>query len=123
MTRSAMVPRSVIDRKPPHGDPCNGCGACCMATTCDLGRHLFETSGPCPALMRDGPHTYRCGVMTVADERMREAAAVVIFAGEGCDARFNGEPINEQFHRECAARDAERKSIIQAARAMWGIPD
>lgn len=120
--RAFIAPRSMLERKPRHGAPCNGCGLCCVATKCDLGKHLFgDSQGACPALVRTGAHTYGCGVvMYVDDPGLREAAKLLLRVGEGCDARFNGEWVNHQYHRDCDKKDSERKEQIGAARAAWG---
>lgn len=128
------APRGMLERKPPHGAPCNRCGLCCVATKCDLGRAIFGSSpGRCPALKQTGPHEYSCGALmstafmaTQSEDPewgdMKRAAALLIRAGEGCDARFNGEPTSLNFHRKCAKLDAARHGMIAAAKKIWGIP-
>jgi hypothetical protein len=103
-----------------------------MVTKCALGQHLFGGKlGRCPALKPDATG-YHCDV--VADpaqysirtalygvDKMREAALQILYAGEGCDARFNNKWINEKFHRECEKRDAVNLPKRQAALRLWGI--
>lgn len=51
--------------KPAYGDPCNGCGQCCMHALCPvatLALGLGPHELPCPALLRTG-ESYKCGVM------------------------------------------------------------
>jgi len=47
-----------LPRKPNFGGPCNGCGACCIATPCGLALDYLEGAeegSPCPALeWKDG---------------------------------------------------------------------
>lgn len=134
MSRLAFVPHGAAARKPPHGAACNRCGVCCMATLCPLGQALFKgEAGPCPALVPtvDG---YGCGV--VADPAryrparalskgagaLRAAAALLIGSGTGCDARINGEPINEAFYDELRWWDAENRRAVTRAKKLWGIP-
>ena len=51
--------------KPPTGRRCNGCGICCAAVTCPVGRLVFlRKRGPCPALIWDDATTrYWCGLV------------------------------------------------------------
>lgn len=137
MSFYVSVPREMAARKPPHGSQCNQCGACCYATLCPLGVHVFgERLGPCPALVRDhevdgAPWT--CGLvlepMRWATRRsilhgwqaMRAAALLLIGAGMGCDARFNGEPGNEEFYKKFRIFDRVNKDAVAKARKLWGV--
>lgn len=131
-----MAPRGSLDNKPPHGSPCNRCGLCCMAVLCPLGKHVFKREeGPCPALQRDetdGKPT--CGLVAEPTryatrlsilhgfERMREAALHLIGSGQGCDARFNGEPGSEEFYRRMREHDRRAGGKTNRAKKLWGIP-
>src|SRR5262245_60661455 len=97
------VPGGMAERKPRHGEPCNRCGLCCTMTLCDVARTVFRRPekpayGPCPALrLREGiPGEHECG-LACEPGKYGEAARLLIWAGQGCDARINGEPINEAF--------------------------
>jgi hypothetical protein len=116
-----LAPRGMLARKPPHGAPCNGCGLCCYATTCALGRALFKTSaGPCPALRFDAERRSFCGVVADApSDTLRDAALVLIRAGDGCDARFNGERRDPDFDRRIDAADNPR--LRKQAAYLWGV--
>jgi hypothetical protein len=70
---------------------------------------------------RRRPAAYSIRTAIYGADKMREAAKQIIYVGEGCDARFNGEWVNEKFHRECADRDRENLSKRNAALALWGI--
>lgn len=120
------IPRHVHENKPPHGSPCNRCGACCFATICKLGQRVLDRPalpGPCPALKYNGPGEYSCAIVDYVsnDPQFRDAALIIIRAGEGCDARFNGEPQNMQFVADCDARDVQNIEKIEAAHRLWGI--
>lgn len=133
MSLFASVPREMSQRKPPHGSPCNNCGGCCFATLCPLGAHVFGTKlGPCPALVRSTTG-WTCG-LTVQPERysmrrcvlngieeMRRAALLLIGAGTGCDARFNGESKNEEFYKKMRIFDRVNKDAVAKARKLWGV--
>jgi len=122
MKPTAMVPREALARKPKHGSPCNGCGLCCMATRCIVGKHLFGGEfGVCPALMRVDTNGYTCGAALMTSGPTRDAVMLLIRAGEGCDARFNGEWINAAFHRQQDEADARNADAIAQAKAMLGI--
>lgn len=131
-----IAPRSMLDKKPAHGQPCNRCGLCCVASLCDLAQYVFHRMpypGPCPALIRslDG---YSCGMVVqpgrfnaeasvqYGEDRMRDAALLLINGLSGCDARFNGEPQDLAYDRKCDDFDRANAEIISKARAMWGMP-
>ena len=104
--------KSALERKPPHGAPCNRCGYCCKAIICPFGAVLFKRQhGPCPALVENEaglacgvvahPMNYaRVRTLTHGVEEMRRAALLLIGAGDGCDAVANGEPANEAFRQK-----------------------
>lgn len=116
------IPRFMMARKPAHGAPCTRCGACCVATLCDLARHVFgNRPGPCPALLVGQDKSAACGLTQIGTQQAREAAALLIGTGDGCDARFNGEPVDRGFHAYQARLDIERAEEIKAARALWGF--
>lgn len=85
--------------KPALGAPCNGCGVCCLAEPCPLGRVISRRrTGACDALRWDeAGGLYRCGA--ISDARgvlgpgwawaaplLRRLARRWIAAGVGCDA-------------------------------------
>ena len=51
--------------KPLPGEACNGCGVCCLAEPCPLGRLLTgHGQGACAALQWHAfPQRYRCGAV------------------------------------------------------------
>ena len=122
MSWAASIPREMVARKPKHGSPCNGCGVCCVASRCQVGRVLFGEGGRCPALVQTGEVTYGCGVVQeIEDAELRDAALLLIRAGEGCDARINGEKINTEFHRQQDRSDRKNRKAIKRAQKLWGI--
>lgn len=135
MLVQVVVPRSMVERKPPHGSPCNRCGACCYATLCPLGQRVFiREIGPCPALsiMTDG--TSSCGLVENPErfyplavlragsvEEAGRCAALLVGSGTGCDARIDGEPKNEQFYRDLRVWDRRNRAAVRQARKTWGV--
>ena len=121
------VPRTLVESKAPHGKPCTNCGICCLATQCELSRHVFGDFGgraPCPALRFKNSTTSRCDLATspLLSEEMRKAAATLIFAGRGCDARINGEYNDQKFTDRLNREDATtNREALAKARAAWGL--
>lgn len=124
-------PASLLEKKPPHGQPCTSCGLCCVATLCPLARHVFGGElGPCPALEWEGEDS-RCGLvvhpmvysMSVTLNHgvaaASEAALMLIGSGTGCDARFNGEPADHAFYGALRDHDRRNASRINRARRVW----
>ena len=123
------APQSALDRKPPHGLPCTSCGLCCMATLCDLGRYVFgKERGRCPALEEDGEHRYTCGLAKRpkhyvesdrSEDELQAATLFLIWAGLGCDARFNGEWVNKAFHKLGDEYDRQNRGCRIEAMKVW----
>lgn len=92
--------------KPAEGEPCNGCGVCCLAEPCPAGIVATRsTRGPCAVLRWDEDRgLYRCGLLAHADDaRDGRIAAVLgttwvalarrwIGAGRGCDCSLEVTP-------------------------------
>ena len=58
--------RDTAPAKPAMGQACNGCGVCCLAEPCPLGRLLSgHRQGACIALRWvAGGQRYQCGAVT-----------------------------------------------------------
>src|SRR5262245_20591343 len=128
MNKFAIAPREMLERKPKHGAPCNGCGLCCVVSRCQISKRLFGEGGRCPALVQTEEHVFSCGIVQsmspngdMPEEELHLAALLLIRAGEGCDARFNGEWINKEFHRQQDRADAKNRKSIKKAQKLWGI--
>ena len=121
--------------KPPYGDRCNGCGKCCEREICPLGAQVFRrVDGPCPALLRDERGVSACGLV-VSPERfaplraykigigeLSRGAAVIIGAGHGCDALFEGETRRPGTQAKLLAKcDAIRPARAARAKVAWGF--
>ncbi|MGI9132479.1 MAG: hypothetical protein ACR2I0_00825 [Rhodoferax sp.] len=61
--------------KPAAGQPCNGCGVCCLSEPCPLGMLLSrKRRGACHALRwNDALHLYRCGLLVAPAEVLTQA--------------------------------------------------
>ena len=131
----ARVRLEAAAAKPPHGAPCNGCGLCCMQEPCELSKHVFRIQrGRCPALEPNPeqrgrfvcglvvhPRSYR-SVKTEDLQPLKDATALIIGAGLGCDAKFPTEPRSQAFEIRLKHR---RKTMVEAMRkalARWGVP-
>jgi hypothetical protein len=126
-----MAPKGELEKKPPHGAPCNGCGLCCKAVLCPLAERVFGRGdqGPCPALTAEN----RCGMVEEplkwrraqtwkhGEEKMRGAALLLVGAGNGCDALFNGEPADEAFRLKLRQTERETRAQTGKARKLWEV--
>ncbi len=91
--------------KPAVGQPCNGCGVCCLAEPCPLGAVVsLKRHGACRALVwSDTERQYRCGMLVhptryvglptwrpdgLVNRLIRRYARRLIAAGIGCDAEL-----------------------------------
>lgn len=100
---------SVSLEKPPYGDPCNGCGICCIAQVCALGLELGDDQN-CKALILNADRSFSCGLVTdpyrfisdeslmvwkaldemsgsnKGEESLKKSNAQALGAGRGCDS-------------------------------------
>ena len=105
---TAMSPRTILIHpeapvKPPMGEPCNGCGVCCLAEPCPAGVVVSRRrTGACAALEWDEETAvYRCGLVAHPERfngpawLARVAARLAprwIAAGRGCDCDLEPQP-------------------------------
>jgi hypothetical protein len=80
----------MSDRAPPkpaYGAPCNGCGFCCAAQVCAIGRVAFPgAAAPCPGMLFDEGR-FRCKVVLVEKAAgMEPLIATALGIGKGCDS-------------------------------------
>ena len=101
--------------KPMYGDPCNGCGLCCIAVQCPISVAVFGEASICPALEQAG-NSWACGLVRNTAEyvpditewggkTLTEAFALMLGAGLGCDGSTN---------EDDEARIAEYRPIMRA---------
>lgn len=85
--------------KPKFGEPCNGCGLCCLSIPCPIARDLIGAfEAPCPALEIDegrywcgiirnpSKHIYGLGQKPWSDQTIREMLLSSGMWGCGCDS-------------------------------------
>ena len=85
--------------KPNWGEPCNGCGVCCLAEPCPVSQILFlRRTGPCQAILWQAPlHRYQCGMVIApsrfhallpawGDRLLARLFSRWIASGKGCDS-------------------------------------
>ena len=89
-TASPLAETEAIERAPPkprYGAPCNGCGLCCAAEVCAIGREAFGTTeAPCPGMMFNEGR-FQCEMILI--EQMAGMEPLLVQAlgiGKGCDA-------------------------------------
>ena len=90
--------------KPAEGQPCNGCGVCCLAEPCPVGILVsFRRHGACKALRWSDEQTrYVCGLMA-RPGLLRRIIGRWIAAGIGCDSDL--EPLGQTTSRQGKTRD------------------
>lgn len=122
--------------KPPHGDPCNGCGWCCQSQLCPLAWGVFGGSQnrQCPALeeaagrsacgLAAHPMAYNMvGTLKHGAAAMGGAALTLIGSGVGCDALAHGEEPSEALRLRHQQEFHKRRPLVRAALKMWGVLD
>jgi Fe-S-cluster-containing hydrogenase component 2 len=92
--------------KPALGEPCNGCGLCCLAEPCPVGMLLSRRRrGRCISLRWDEvQRRYRCGALAWQAKRsltrlierpLHAWMARMISAGQGCDAELQAQALGD----------------------------
>jgi hypothetical protein len=87
---------AIAPEKPKFGEPCNGCGYCCAAETCDLAREFMgNPPAPCPAMEFEAGRFW-CGLARtpskyIGFDKRTDASVAPLIAdalgfGRGCDA-------------------------------------
>ena len=102
--------------KPLWGDPCNGCGLCCLMSQCPLSVALFGQRTRCPALIEQGGGKYGCGLSNTSayfqtedrEEPLKEAVSLAIGSGFGCDMTYHA--------KDHIARARRRPKLLKIAK-------
>lgn len=93
---SRTDPVTELPRKPAFGDPCNGCGVCCVATACGIA--LDHIPGavlgqPCPALEWEAGRSW-CG-MVRRPARYSPLIALAVAAGVTTEAECAAHAVSD----------------------------
>lgn len=118
-----MTPQ--LPQKPRYGEPCNGCGMCCIAVQCPVSTALFGEQELCPALEQAG-NALACGLMrNTADyvpdmtawggKVLTEALALMIGAGIGCDGQMEGDTDEDRQHARPGMIARAEQAIAKAS--------
>lgn len=113
----------TLPDKPSYGQPCNGCGLCCIAVQCPVSVALFGEQELCPAIEQAG-NAVACGLMIntvnyVPDlpawggKALTETFGLIIGSGIGCDGQGADEIVTEEARQ--SIRDKAAQKIAQAS--------
>lgn len=87
--------------KPKQGDPCNGCGMCCLVQVCALGVELGDSQA-CKALLHGSDGSYACGLVR---NPYRYVAPDIVEAFQKIDSFYPGENRGEQMLKDMYAKE------------------
>lgn len=78
--RQTIAVHADAPAKPQTGQPCNGCGICCLYQPCPLGILLSgRRQGACAAVRWQGPlNRYQCGAMVAPRDVLEEALPLAL---------------------------------------------
>jgi hypothetical protein len=86
----ATIPLTTAPDKPEFGSPCNGCGVCCSAEVCGVGKAIYGEAQPAPGpAMRFTAGRFWCGAVAMADDlgpAYGLALRLKLGIGVGCDS-------------------------------------
>lgn len=100
--------------KPKIGQPCNGCGICCMKQVCRNGAYVLglvgvfgeTTHGPCPAIKKTPSGGVVCDIVLNPKKYIKGGGytaaalsrnfATLIGAGTGCDELLDDDTQEEE---------------------------
>lgn len=124
--RWQLIEAVVLD-KPAEGDPCNGCGLCCVAQVCDLGLALGDDRN-CRALIPNEDFTFSCGLVVDPYRYLAEKDLEPWLAIDRVSGGNTGEEALKQMNAEalgagrgCDADDEEADQILAEAVANWQL--
>jgi len=101
-------------KKPGIGEPCNGCGVCCLTHVCQNGAFTLRLvsrlgesiQGPCPAIVRQRDGTIKCGIILNPNKYIKKSKyparilskqfSILIGSGVGCDELLDDDTIEEE---------------------------
>jgi len=100
-------------KKPKIGEPCNGCGICCMNQTCQNGSYVLRLvknigdyhKGRCPALVDNKNGTFSCGIIlnpkryikrNYPEHILKKYFKILIGSENGCDELLENDTKQEE---------------------------
>jgi hypothetical protein len=85
-----VLPVIGAPTKPREGEACNGCGACCAAEVCLIGRKVFgeDVPAPCPGLTFEAGRYWCDLVVASAGSDAGDWLRMRLGVGVGCDSVF-----------------------------------
>lgn len=114
---------SVTLDKPVYGQPCNGCGICCIAKVCELGVTLGDDQN-CKALVRGSEGGFYCGMVADPYRYMDEVDLSTWKSIDALDGGEAGELALKALHAEalgagkgCDSDDEAVAEYLEEARA------
>ena len=105
-------------KKPKIGEPCNGCGICCINQVCMNGSYVLKlvnrlgesVPGPCPAIVKHPDGKIDCGIILHPNKYIKSSQypakilskyfAHLIGAGNGCDELLDDDVPEEETKLE-----------------------
>ncbi|WP_274644713.1 hypothetical protein [Pseudomonas serbica] len=119
---------SVTLEKPVMGDPCNGCGVCCIAKVCEIGVELGDDVN-CKALMQSTDGSFECGMVVDPYRFMAEDELETWKAIDDIGKAHQGELALKKLHadmlgagRGCDSDDDAVQEYIEEALAREKSP-
>lgn len=83
-----MIELQRAPEKPKFSEPCNGCGYCCAAELCKVGKHLHGENhpAPCPSMVFSVDR-FLCGAVLAMDKTdVGPVFRMLMGIGIGCDS-------------------------------------
>ena len=118
--------------KPAYGDPCNGCGLCCIAEQCPLSEAVFGKVTMCPAIkqtglkiicaLADDPESFMpLYVERFGAKEVKNAVLLLIGSGEGCDGCAEGEIVSPEIHSAMREKAIKKMGQVNRACEILGV--
>lgn len=98
------LPQVTAPPKPKYGEPCNGCGFCCAAEVCWVGKAALQdedAQGPCTFMVFDEADArFYCGLVReperffpnqVVADCLKNVSVLLLGIGKGCDSELASE--------------------------------
>ncbi len=120
------------------GEPCNGCGVCCLIQVCRNGSYVLKlvqnlgeyVPGPCPAIIRAPDGKITCGIVAYPNRYLKKSQypphilskyfAHLIGSGTGCDELLSDDTPEEEAKLDAtiAQRISDSEWLEKSKKAM-----